>query len=82
MILARGEKYGRDIRDEYEKRSQQSMPLGSIYTTLERMIDKNLITGRLGESENIRGGNRRKYYKLTSVGIKSINAVRKAMSPQ
>jgi PadR family transcriptional regulator PadR len=79
-ILVRGEKYGRDIRNEYEARTRQPMPFGSLYTTLDRMEEKGFVTSRMGESESERGGNRRKYFKLTGEGLSSLNALRQAIA--
>jgi len=67
------ERYGREIRDEFEKRTRMEMPLGSLYTTLDRMEDKGFLVSRLGDSVGERGGNRRKYYKITGEGLASLN---------
>lgn len=73
--LLHGERYGRQIRDEYARRTGQDMPLGSLYTTLDRMEEKGLVRSRTGESNPDRGGNRRKYYKLTAAGVEAFNNV-------
>jgi PadR family transcriptional regulator len=72
-ILTAGERYGREIRDGYEKRSGRAMPLGSLYTTLDRMEDAGLIKSRMGDPNPDRGGNRRKFYKITASGLRSLN---------
>ena len=68
-ILVLGEKYGREIRNDYETRTKHEMPLGSLYVTLDRMEGKGFISSRLSDTESIRGGNRRKYFKLTASGL-------------
>lgn len=75
-IAIRGEKYGREIRDEYQRRTGGEMPLGSLYTTLDRMEDKGFFTTRLGDPNPARGGTRRKYYKLSADGLKALNNLR------
>jgi DNA-binding PadR family transcriptional regulator len=75
MILVSGEKYGRAIRDEVQKRTNRAMPLGSLYTTLDRLEDKGFINSWMGESEHDRGGNRRKYYRITASGRRSLDEV-------
>jgi PadR family transcriptional regulator, regulatory protein PadR len=79
-ILLHGEKYGRQIRDNYETRTRHSMPLGSLYTTLERMEKKGFVRSRMGESNPERGGNRRKYFRLTGEGTKAFNDARNSMA--
>ena len=77
MILVGGERYGREIRDAYEQRTRREMPYGSLYTTLDRMEDKGFIAGRLGDPNPERGGNRRKFYKITAPGLKALNELRR-----
>lgn len=75
-VLVNGETYGRAIRDEYERRTRRRMPLGSLYVTLDRMEHAGLVRSRVGESAADRGGNRRKYYRLTANGCAALNDVR------
>lgn len=72
-ILLNGEKYGREIADEYKERTGNTLPLGSLYVTLDRMESKGFLRGRLGESSHERGGNRRKYFKITGIGHRALD---------
>jgi len=46
-ILSDGKKrYGREIRDKYEEATHSRLPLGSLYTTLERIRAKGFIESR------------------------------------
>ncbi len=67
-LLVNGEKYGRELRDAYEKQAGKRMPLGSLYVTLDRMEDKGFLKSRMGDSVADRGGNRRKYYRILANG--------------
>ena len=80
FLLVPGEKYGRDIRNGYQDRTDETMPLGSLYTTLDRMEEKGFVKSRMGESEGERGGNRRKYYKLTASGLSALNDLQRAIA--
>ena len=71
-ILINGEKYGLEIRDEYRKRTNEDLPLGSLYVTLDRMEEKGFVKTWMGESVHESGGNRRKYFKLTASGQTAI----------
>jgi PadR family transcriptional regulator, regulatory protein PadR len=73
-ILINGEKYGREIRNQYEERTERQLPLGALYVTLSRMEDSGLIESRMGESVHERGGNRRKYFKMTGLGERALAA--------
>jgi PadR family transcriptional regulator, regulatory protein PadR len=46
----------------------KKVSFGAIYTTLDRMEDKNFVTRRKGEPLAHRGGKARYYYKITSDG--------------
>ena len=72
-ILINGERYGRQVRDEYEDRMQRKMPLGSLYVTLDRMEDAGFVTSRMGDASPRRGDNRRKYFKITGAGRRALN---------
>ena len=73
-ILINGEKYGREIRNEYEERTGRKMPLGSLYTTLSRMEAYGFVKSHMGESSHERGGNRRKYFEITARGQQTLSA--------
>lgn len=73
-LLINGEKYGRQIRNEYIERTGSNMPIGSLYTTLNRMINRGFLESRMGESCPERGGNRKKYFKITAMGCTALNA--------
>jgi PadR family transcriptional regulator PadR len=78
-ILLRGELYGREIRERYGQRIRGNLPLGSLYVTLDRMEDKGFVSSRMGESTHERGGNRRKYYRLTGAGVRALNNLREVI---
>jgi len=73
-ILINGELYGRQIRDEYEKRTRTKLSLGSLYVTLNRMETDGLIESRMGETTTIRVDNRRKYFNITGLGERVLHS--------
>ena len=74
-ILLNGEKFGRQINLDYEKIASKRMPIGSLYTTLDRMMDKGFIKSREGEQNPEYGGNRRRYFCLTAKGRRVFDAI-------
>lgn len=73
-ILINGEKYGLEIRDEYEKRTRKKLSLGSLYPTMETMVAKGYVRSRRGSETHERGGNARRYYSVTAGGHRAMNA--------
>jgi DNA-binding PadR family transcriptional regulator len=72
-ILTNGERAGRDIRNEYESRTNTKMPLGSLYTTLTRMETSGFIESRTGDTKPERRGYPRKFFSITGIGEKVLN---------
>lgn len=60
--------YGVTIRDEIDQRAGRQVTLGSIYKALERLEKKGLLGSRMGEPEPVRGGRRRRLYRLHPAG--------------
>ena len=74
QILISQDQYGLEIRNEVAKHEGKRMPLGSLYTTLDRMVDKGVLRSRLAESSHQRGGNRRKYFTITAKGHRALES--------
>ncbi|HSM59456.1 MAG TPA: PadR family transcriptional regulator [Longimicrobiales bacterium] len=60
--------YGLAVRDELEQVAGRSPSSGSLYTTLDRMERKGLITSTEGETSGERGGRPRRYLAVTPEG--------------
>ena len=72
----RGDAYGvsikRFISDEYSKTASY----GALYTTLSRLEKKGFVISRMGSPTAVRGGRRKKFYSLSSLGLSSISSFR------
>jgi PadR family transcriptional regulator PadR len=60
--------YGVTMRREVESRTGREVSAGAIYTTLERMEKRGLVTSSLGEPIPGRRGRPRRYYQIESTG--------------
>ena len=59
------------IQDSSEGR--QVLKIGSLYPSLHRLERKGFVTSRMADKgSGSRGGNRRKYYRITGVGAKAL----------
>jgi PadR family transcriptional regulator PadR len=77
-ILVPGEKYGLQIADRVGDRQGKEMPIGSLYTTMDRMERKGLVTSQLRDPNPACGGNRRRFYRITGLGCRSLDEHRQA----
>ena len=64
--------YGATIRREVRDRIGRSLTPGAIYTTLRRLEQRGLVTSWVGEPTPERGGRRKKFYRLESEGLKTL----------
>lgn len=72
-IVALGEEaYGAAIHREIEERTGRSVLIGGIYTVLDRLEGRGLVTSWVGEPTAQRGGRRRKYYRLEPEGARRL----------
>ena len=62
------EAYGVAIIDEMEARLNRKVSIGALQTVLRRLEKKGYLKSELGEATNVRGGKRKRYFSLTSLG--------------
>jgi PadR family transcriptional regulator PadR len=64
--------YGASVRDELKDRAARDVSPGAIFTTLERLGARGLVTSRYGEPTPERGGRRKRFYRLTADGRRAL----------
>jgi PadR family transcriptional regulator PadR len=62
------ELYGLEILDELNLDRFIELSFGSLYPALNRLEKKGLISWRWGDEQEVSGGARRKYYRMTGLG--------------
>lgn len=60
--------YGASIGRAIEDRTGRQVSAGAIYTALDRLSVRGMVTAEVGEPTPQRGGRRRKYYRLEPAG--------------
>jgi DNA-binding PadR family transcriptional regulator len=63
--------YGVTIREAIEERTGRAVSSGAIYTTLGRLEERRLVSGRVGEPTP-GPGRPRKYYTLAPAGARAL----------
>ena len=64
--------YGVTISAEITACTRREPAPGALYTTLDRLEDKGLVTSRLGDPTPQRGGRAKRYFVLSSKGLAAI----------
>jgi PadR family transcriptional regulator PadR len=70
------EAYGLAIIDEMESRLNRKVSIGALQTVLRRLEDKGLLASEFGEATKVRGGKRKRYFKVTPQGKQVISDVK------
>lgn len=76
LALADGEKHGYGIMKEVAQRTEGSMRMGpgTLYGSLGRMLDSGLIEASEERPDPEMDDERRRYYRLTSFGLRVAEA--------
>ena len=72
--------YGSAIRQLLAEAVKRDVTIGALYTTLERLEKKGLLTSKMGEVTAQRGGRAKKYFKLTAQGQKALKRSKEALT--
>jgi|SRR5687767_13685437 len=73
------EAYGATIREEIERRTGRQVSAGAIYTTLDRLEARGLLTSWWGEPTPERGGKRKRHFRLQPAGREALGRSWQAM---
>ncbi|MEL7123347.1 MAG: helix-turn-helix transcriptional regulator, partial [Bacteroidota bacterium] len=60
------------ILNEIESRLKREVSIGALRTVLSRLEKKGYLSSEFGESTAVRGGKRKRYFKLTKYGQKAL----------
>ena len=71
--------YGVTVRREITARTRRETSIGAIYATLDRLESKGLVQSRRGEPTAERGGRAKRLFKVTGLGIRSVNEAQRAL---
>ncbi len=74
-VLVQEDRYGLEIIDKVKENSNIKILLGSLYNILSKLERDGLLTSYWGEETADRGGNRRRYYRITKNGESVLNEV-------
>jgi PadR family transcriptional regulator PadR len=70
--------YGVTIGAEITECTRREPAPGALYTTLDRLEDKGLVTSRLGDPTPQRGGRAKRYFAVNAKGIAAITRAQQA----
>ena len=68
IAVLKDDAYGITIKENIEQRTDRSLSIGALHSTITRLEEKGFIKSWLGEPTQIRGGRRKRYFELTQSG--------------
>jgi PadR family transcriptional regulator PadR len=71
------EAYGISIYQNIRDITQKDLAIGGIYFPLERLVKKGFLEAHKGEPTPVRGGQSKRYYKLTELGKEELIKAKK-----
>ena len=75
-LAALDDAYGASIRREVSRRLGRECTVGAVYTTLQRLEQKELVTSWTSDPTPVRGGRSRRCYKATAAGARALRDAR------
>jgi PadR family transcriptional regulator PadR len=70
------EAYGVGIKEDIEKRTDRSISIGALHSTITRLEEKGYIKSWLGDPTQERGGRRKRFFELTQSGKEALHAMK------
>ena len=71
-----GHGYGATVLEELAERAGRRVSVGALYATLDRLEQKDMISSRLADPEEGRGGRRKRYLSVTAGGREALARTR------
>jgi PadR family transcriptional regulator, regulatory protein PadR len=64
--------YGVAVMDEIERQTGRVLNISAVHAVLTRLEEKGLVSSKLGDPTNERGGRRKRIFMLTAAGKRAI----------
>jgi DNA-binding PadR family transcriptional regulator len=75
MVAAlHSEAYGVSILENLEEKQKKKLNVSAVHVALKRLEDKGFVKSRFGGITEDRGGRRKKFYVITALGKKMLDA--------
>lgn len=77
VLIAGEEAYGAALQEVLAKEANRDVSLGAIYTALDRLDKKGFVRSEMGDPTPVRGGRRKREYRLTPEGLEHVMEARR-----
>jgi PadR family transcriptional regulator PadR len=80
LLQLEDEAYGARIREVIEARTGRTISPGAVYTALDRLESRGLVSSSLGDPTPQRGGKRKRFYRLEPRGAELLRRSHEALA--
>jgi PadR family transcriptional regulator PadR len=77
VLFLKDNAYGVTIRDHIIQKTAMNWTVGAVYVPLDRLAKAGFLQATIGEPTAERGGKRKKFYSLTSRGVRALASARR-----
>jgi len=70
------EAYGVAVKEDIDKRTDRSISIGALHSTITRLEEKGYLKSWLGEPTQERGGRRKRHFEVTHSGKVALNEMK------
>ena len=78
VLRLRDDAYGVTIREDLERTLGRDVSFGAVYTTLNRLVEKQMLSTELGDPTPERGGRAKKFFTVERTGREALEVSRRA----
>jgi DNA-binding PadR family transcriptional regulator len=69
--------YAVPVQEFVEQATKRAVSMGAIYAALDRLEQKGYARSSVGEPSPVRGGKRKRLFKVTPQGVRTLDALRR-----
>ncbi len=80
VAVLEGEAYGVVLLHELIAQTGRSLRLNQVHSALQRLEDKGMLSSEMGEPTAERGGRRKRIFKVTAYGIRTLEEIQAVRS--
>lgn len=80
VAVLEGEAYGVVLLHELIAQTGRALRLNQVHSALQRLEDKGMLSSEMGEPTAERGGRRKRLFKVTAYGIRTLEEIQAVRS--
>jgi len=80
VAVLEGQAYGVVLLHEITAQTGRALRLNQVHSALQRLEEKGMLESEMGEPTAERGGRRKRYFKVTAYGLRTLEEIQSVRS--